>query len=163
MVVDEFHEKVIECFEENKEIIYSILFKLKIPSDDVDDVCQQGILSALESDQNYNPTSRLKPWLITIIRNRAIDYLRKRNRQTTYSFDDLDIFEQSKEQCDIFDTQESVRNTLSYLSLYDQSILTDLYINNLSLKEIANKNQVSIPCVKSRAYRARQKFIKHYN
>jgi RNA polymerase sigma-70 factor, ECF subfamily len=46
---------------------------------DADDVCQDAFMTALERLDSCRPEEKFRPWLLTIVRNRAID-LRRRQR-----------------------------------------------------------------------------------
>src|SRR5580692_3131496 len=46
--------------------------------DQVDDLVQETWLRVLERGHSYDGQSRFEPWLITVARNLALDYLRKR-------------------------------------------------------------------------------------
>jgi RNA polymerase sigma-70 factor (ECF subfamily) len=48
-------------------------------SSDAEDVCQDAFLTALERLDDCRPEEKFRPWLLTIVRNRAID-LRRRKR-----------------------------------------------------------------------------------
>jgi RNA polymerase sigma-70 factor (ECF subfamily) len=47
--------------------------------DDADDVCQDAFVTALERLDSCRPEEKFRPWLLTIVRNRALD-LRRRKR-----------------------------------------------------------------------------------
>lgn len=48
-------------------------------ADDAEDVCQDGFVTALERLDSCRPEEKFRPWLLTIVRNRALD-LRRRKR-----------------------------------------------------------------------------------
>jgi RNA polymerase sigma-70 factor (ECF subfamily) len=48
-------------------------------SADAEDVCQDSFLAALDRLEDCRPEEKFRPWLLTIVRNRAID-LRRRQR-----------------------------------------------------------------------------------
>jgi RNA polymerase sigma-70 factor, ECF subfamily len=47
--------------------------------DDADDVCQDAFVTALRRLDSCRPEEKFRPWLLTIVRNRALD-LRRRQR-----------------------------------------------------------------------------------
>lgn len=54
------------------------------------DVVQETCLSAIQNQQSFKGESELKTWLIAILKNKIIDYLRSENRKTTFSVADFD-------------------------------------------------------------------------
>ena len=46
-------------------------------ADDADDVCQDAFVTALERLESCRPEEKFRPWLLTIVRNRAIDLRRR--------------------------------------------------------------------------------------
>ena len=46
--------------------------------DDADDICQDAFVTALERLDTCRPEEKFRPWLLTIVRNRAIDLRRRR-------------------------------------------------------------------------------------
>ena len=54
---------------------------------DAEDVCQDAFLAALERLEECRPASKFRPWLLVIVRNRAVDLLRRQRVRRAESLD----------------------------------------------------------------------------
>lgn len=54
------------------------------------DVVQETCLSAIQNQHSFKGDSELKTWLIAILKNKIIDYLRSENRKITVTVEDFD-------------------------------------------------------------------------
>jgi RNA polymerase sigma-70 factor, ECF subfamily len=57
-------------------------------ADDADDVCQDGFVTALERLDTCRPEEKFRPWLLTIVRNRALDLRRRRQVRAAAPLDE---------------------------------------------------------------------------
>jgi RNA polymerase sigma factor (sigma-70 family) len=62
-------------------IIQAVARRQGVPSDQVDDVVQEVLLSVHRARQTYDPARSFTAWLQVIAERRAIDHLRRANRQ----------------------------------------------------------------------------------
>jgi RNA polymerase sigma factor (sigma-70 family) len=62
-------------------IIKMVARRLRVPEDQADDVVQEVLLSVHHARQTYDPTRPFTAWLQVIAERRAIDHLRRGNRQ----------------------------------------------------------------------------------
>ena len=58
---------------------HAVALSLLGRTDDADDVCQDAFVAALERLESCQPEAKFRPWLLTIVRNRALD-VRRRQR-----------------------------------------------------------------------------------
>jgi len=57
-------------------------------TEDADDVCQDAFVTALERLDRCRPEEKFRPWLLTIVRNRALDLRRRRRVRAADSLDE---------------------------------------------------------------------------
>lgn len=58
-------------------------------SEDAEDVCQDGFVTALERLESCRPEEKFRPWLLTIVRNRALDLRRRRRVRAAEPLDEV--------------------------------------------------------------------------
>lgn len=126
------------------------------------DVLQESFIKAFRNLHNLEDGAQLEPWLMTIVRNTAIDFLRKKYKRNEMSFDNV-ILENSEHRDsveDIVDRKlmiEDMRDTIKEMKSEYQEVLQLKYQRGLHDKEIAACLDVSLGTVKSRLFRARNK------
>ena len=143
----------------------------RVPADAVEFVAQEVFVSAFRSLGLYEPDRPFEHWLLRIARRRCCDYWRKRrrNRETSNTalsdeqFEWLerasagvsqDVFKQDGRRAE---TVEVVQHALGQLGPEDRTLIECIYFEELPLKEVAATLNWSLPKVKVRAFRARQK------
>ena len=57
--------------------------------DDARDACQEAFVSSLRHNEECRPADKFRPWLLRIVRNRAIDLRRRSTRRREASLDAL--------------------------------------------------------------------------
>ncbi|MEX0321557.1 MAG: RNA polymerase sigma factor [Puniceicoccaceae bacterium] len=68
--------------EHYRRFIYFVLHGLNVAQSDVDDICQQVLISLARDLQRYDRSvSKFRTWLSTMIRNVAVDHFRKQASQ----------------------------------------------------------------------------------
>ena len=131
--------------------------------DPVDDLVQETWLRVLERGRSYDGQSRFEPWLFTIARNLAIDYMRKRR---TFSLDSNDDDEQegvrpspASDAPSPFalaartEDAEALAHSLQALEPSYREALVLRFQEDLSLHEISAIVGAPVSTVSSRIYR----------
>ncbi len=126
--------------------------------EDAEDVVQEAFLRAFSAFDNLRGDA--KPWLLTIVRNSSIDWLkRNRNAAASVSYDDApDPAEPSpdpEESLVIARDRETVRQALEQLPEDFREALVLREMEGLSYKEIASTVGVPLGTVMSRLSRGR--------
>ena len=130
---------------------------------EVDDLVQETWLRVLERGHSYDGQSRFEPWLFTVARNLALDYLRKR---PAFSLDsknslepDLESLAPPSQVPSPFElaarTEDAQRlaHTLQMLEPIYREALVLRFQEDLSLQEMADVIGASVSTVSSRIYR----------
>ena len=131
--------------------------------DPVDDLVQETWLRILERGHSYDGQSRFEPWLFTVARNLALDYLRKR---PAFSLDskvslepDLESLAPVSQAPSPFEqaarTEDAQRlaHSLQALEPIYREALVLRFQEDLSLQEMADVIGASVSTVSSRIYR----------
>lgn len=116
---------------------------------------------AISKLELYNEDFNFKTWLLSIAQNNLIDFYRKKNRNNEVFSDDYELImteiEPSPEE--ILIDEQNYKNFQTKLELLDPKyteIIQLRFFEDLSIKEIAEKLQLSESNVKVRIMRARK-------
>jgi RNA polymerase sigma-70 factor (ECF subfamily) len=131
--------------------------------DPVDDLVQETWLRILERGHSYDGQSRFEPWLFTVARNLALDYMRKR---PAFSLDSKDSPEPDLEslspvsrapspfeQAARTEDAQRLAHSLQLLEPIYREALVLRFQEDLSLQEMADVIGASVSTVSSRIYR----------
>lgn len=125
-------------------------------ADDAADAVQDAFATALSRPGAYDDRKgRLKPWFLTVVRNRCFDLLRRR-RSSDMPVDELPDTAASPEQA-VNETQrdQALKLALASLSSEHRQIIVLRDFLDLTYAEIANVLCVAQGTVMSRLHRAR--------
>ena len=150
---------------------YRIALKITDSPEDAEDVLQESLLNAYLHLDAFRGESRFSTWLVRIIAHQAISKVRRRRSRREVSLDNpMDIDDDLKLLRDVEDEGESPE--LQYLKAERQGILfrtIDVLepslrvvlvmreLGTLSMRDMADALNVSVPVAKSRLFRARQR------
>ena len=131
--------------------------------DPVDDLVQETWLRVLERGHSYDGQSRFEPWLFTVARNLALDYMRKRR---VFSLDSKDSLEPDLEslspvshapspfeQAARTEDAQRLAHSLQTLEPIYREALVLRFQEDLSLQEMSHVIGASVSTVSSRIYR----------
>ena len=127
-----------------------------------DDVLQIAFVKALTTKSLPRHQSKILPWLKTIIKNTALDVLRKKKHIEKQEIE-TNIEQTLQNEKFEASTCKCVLKLLSHLSKEDQKLLIELDIKNIPIQKISDAMSVSKSTLKVRRYRARQRLKKIRN
>lgn len=146
---------------------YSLAYKILANRDEAEDITQEVFVS-LWQNNNYQPhRGALKPFLMTLVRSRSIDKMRRRgshhrflqrwqrasapHQNTPPPLDTVSHDEQA----------QLLQTALSSLSPQEREILEIAYYNGSSQSQIAKQLNIPLGTVKSRSRKALKKLRQH--
>jgi RNA polymerase sigma-70 factor (ECF subfamily) len=131
--------------------------------DPVDDLVQETWLRILERGHSYDARSRFEPWLFTVARNLALDYMRKRPACSLDSkgspepdLESLSPVSRAPspfEQAARTEDAQRLAHSLQLLEPIYREALVLRFQEDLSLQEMADVIGASVSTVSSRIYR----------
>jgi len=141
----------------NKKLV-SFAYKLTHDTDSAKDVVQDSWISIQKGIYKLKSPSKLSSWMFRVTYNKSIDYLRKKGKheQTELTSDISEAHEESEERW------LGVEQILKRLPADQKVILTLFYLEEHSVKEIAEILDLKEATVKSRIFYAREKLKKKY-
>lgn len=155
----------LETFEmllqECKNAVERTVFFRISPRADAEDVLQEVYLTAYRKFEMLLDHLAFKTWIISIARNKCVDYYRRRAARAEWPMEMLSEHVMVYGRCGIRE-QMVVRETLEQLPKKDQNILKLHYFQGLPQAEIAKKLQIPLGTVKSRLHTARENFRELY-
>jgi RNA polymerase sigma-70 factor (ECF subfamily) len=143
--------------------------KCKLPkTEDAQELLNDVFLDAIEGLPMLNEQTNVKSWLYQIAHNKMTNFYRKKKIKSLLfsQFPYLQIvaeeFHQPEFELEKREMIIRMQIALEKLSLTYRQILQMHYIEELPVKIISIKLNLSFKATESRLYRARQQFIKHY-
>jgi len=122
-------------------------------ADDAEDVVQTALLDAWRRRDHYDPSRPLEAWLITIVRRRAIDHVRKQRLPTATAPYPLDLGDDLAPDADQLDQALDIRRALAQLPEPQRDALVRAYYTGLTQTEVARSVGTPIGTVKTRTAR----------
>lgn len=129
-----------------------------------DDCVQESLLALHEARHTFLPGRLIRPWVFAIVRNQAIDMLRRQQRRQRLFAVDLDEPAESvpaaapDERAD--DRRETAGRVLASLPPQQQQALVFTKLMGLSLTEAALRAGISAGAMKVRVHRATRAAIR---
>jgi RNA polymerase sigma-70 factor (ECF subfamily) len=131
---------------------------------DAEDAAQETFIKAYNALSSFNGESQFSTWLYQIAYNNCLDFLRRKKRQKTDSWESL--LEEKGEQIRVLlnspansehtlEQNDLINRVLSALSDDHRNILILREMNGFSYEEIASFLRISADAVKGRLKRAR--------
>jgi RNA polymerase sigma-70 factor (ECF subfamily) len=155
-------EKDPEAFEvlydRHGGVAYSLAYRIVGERAAAEDVTQEAFISVWRSGARFDPTrGSVRSWLLSVVRNRAIDFLRsKAGKAPKLTFDDDAILEQrpatelTDEEALRNETAGEVRGALGELPGDQSKVIELAYFGGFSHSEIARMLGVPLGTVKGR-------------
>ena len=150
MLVEEYQDRLV------RYLVYVLGRR-----DGVDDLVQETWLRVMERGKSYDGRSRFEPWLFTVARHLAIDFLRRRREVSLDAEDDgrpvvmtpvsqaMSPFAMAARTEDA----ERLAAALQGLQAVTREALVLRFMEDLSLQEIAAVVGAPVPTVAARIYR----------
>ncbi len=134
--------------------VYRYAFRLTGNRSDAEDVSQQVFLQAQRHLNQVRDQSRLRPWLLRIVRNTFFKLHRRKRPQNASTLNvDLDWFPDRS----TMDASEidAVQNAINKLDTHHKQVVLMYFFEDLSYQQIADRLCIKIGTVMSRLSRAK--------
>lgn len=152
-----------------RDSVYFMLLKMVNNKDDADDLTIEAFGKAFKRLHQYTPNFAFSTWLFKIASNNAIDFIRRKRNETTFSLDKTVSNEEGVEmsmnvKSDTPDPEshfikkqkvEMLRVLVDKLKPKYKQLIEMRYYEELSYEEIAEKLELPIGTVKAQLFRAR--------
>jgi RNA polymerase sigma-70 factor (ECF subfamily) len=143
-------------------LIRNFIRKRLFDSQLVEDVAQEVLLGLHKMRQSYDPKQPFETWLFAIIRYKTIDAMRQISRKSTREAGSLDdalsglaeTIEHPTANTEAAAWRHDLKKALSQLPDKQQEIVTLLKVEGWSVKEVAQRMEMTPGAVKVSAHRA---------
>lgn len=157
-------EAVTKFYKDNSPKILKYLSKHLPSQEDAEDLTNDVFFEAIDSLRVLNKQDNLQAWLYKIAHNKMVDYYRKRKIKSLLlsQIPYLEIIDREVHQPEFQFEKDRFRDkieaTILKLSPNHQKILRLHYEENIPVKELAKKFNLSFKATESLLFRARKQF-----
>ncbi len=154
--------------EQHTGVAFSVAVRVVKDSAVAEDVVQDAFLSVWRQAASYNrDRGSLRTWLLTVVRNRAIDRVRAESSRLNAGAADIDAMVSLAAETDVWADvsagldKDMVRASLDRLPAEQRQTIEMAYFDGLTHVEIAQKMAVPLGTVKGRMRIGLQKMRNH--
>lgn len=141
-----------------QQFVYVLCVRMLNNVEVAEEITQDVLIKCIEKIEQFKGDSKLKTWVYTVAKRETLNYLRINKIETTEL---SDVISNKIKSDDSFDGNE-LSTVLNYyfkkLPFDAKEMLTFFYLEEMSLKEIAETTQLSESNVRVKLYRARESF-----
>jgi RNA polymerase sigma-70 factor (ECF subfamily) len=158
-----------EFVAHHADAVYAFIRRRVMPRPEaVEDLVQETFLAAWKGLANFRGESGLRAWLLGIARHKVEDYYRQRMREVLSprdddSSDESVIVPRYEEQLDRTRQQEEIQRTLASLPEAYSTVLLWRYLENRSVREMAQLAGKTEKAIERLLARAREQFRRRWN
>ncbi|MDI3287657.1 sigma-70 family RNA polymerase sigma factor [Polyangium sp. 15x6] len=159
-ICDGDDDAIAEIYDRHASVAYGLALKIVRDALEAEDVVHDAFVAIVErADQYRAERGTVVAWLVTTVRNLALDRARRRTRRAQITDEELrhEPIEPviDPESSSVLDLERSaVRAALVGLPAAQRATLETAFFEGLSYPEIAERDGVPLGTVKSRAARA---------
>lgn len=143
--------------------IRGYLIKKLSNSDNAEDVLQEVLISIHRARHTYDSSRSLMPWIMSIVKFRFNDYLRKHYRSSLKDYVEISELQDKIADNDVtnegFDS-ELLKKALQKLPQKQRKVVELMKVEGYTAKEVGGKLDMSVSAVKVTAHRAYKKLRK---
>lgn len=146
-----------------QEPLIHFLRRMLGSDEDIFDCAQDAFIAAYRNLSHYSEEHPFRAWLYAIARNKALDFLRKRNRAVSFSLNKNLIDPQPRPEEVLLAKEESflLAEVLTEIPEHYAQALYLRYHQELSYKEIAVVLEVPVSRIKTYIHRGKDKLRQH--
>jgi len=145
-----------ELYDRYGRLVYSVVLRMVRNTGVAEDLVQETFLRVWNRMQAFDPArGALGPWVLTVARNRAIDYLRSADGKMSAGTLELDRLEHPRQFCNFEDQALSLdravrlKHAFEKLTPHQKTVVEMAYFEGLSQSEMAERMQQPLGTVKT--------------
>lgn len=145
-----------ELYDRYGRLVYSLILRMVRNSAAAEDLVQETFLRVWNRIQGFDAErGALGPWVLTVARNRAIDYMRSADGRMSAGALELDRLEHPGRFCDFEDSALSadrarrLKDAFEKLTPHQKTVLELAYYEGLSPAEMAERMQQPLGTIRS--------------
>lgn len=144
-----------------QQFVFVLCVRLVNSNEVAEEIAQDVLIKCIEKIAQFKGEAKLKTWVYTVARREAMNYIRINKLATTPISPSIENKLKGDDIIDLLDDQDLTQTIQYYfkkLSTDAKEMLTLFYLEEMSLKEIAETTQLSESNVRVKLYRARAQF-----
>jgi RNA polymerase sigma-70 factor, ECF subfamily len=144
-----------------QQFVYVLCVRILNNNEVAEEITQDVLIKCIEKIEQFKGDSKLKTWVYTVARRETLNYIRVNKLETTEISPSIENTLKGDNIIALFDNEdlnETIQFYFKKLSTDAKEMLTLFYLEEMSLKEIAETTQLSESNVRVKLYRARESF-----
>ncbi|MEL7118766.1 MAG: RNA polymerase sigma factor [Bacteroidota bacterium] len=148
-------------FDRHHKSVFSFYRYMGVGTEDAEDLTQEVFERVFQSSHSFNTSKAFKPWLYQIMRNRLIDFRRKKKVDLL----DVNCIQIKEHESDRYNEQDFKRLQKVLLALpeHERELILLVKYQQIKYAEVAEILGISEGAVKARIHRLIKKITKHFN
>ncbi|MCB8999057.1 MAG: RNA polymerase sigma factor [Bacteroidales bacterium] len=149
--------------DRHKKAMYSFALKMVKVPEDAEEIAHDAFVKAYQSLGKFRQESKFSTWLFRIVFNECVSRLRKKKVESISFQDPKFQFHEAEEPVNFLkeleanEQKEMVLNALEVLPYDERSLISLFYMQDCSVKEIAEITGYSESNIKVKLFRARKR------
>ncbi|MPR34757.1 RNA polymerase sigma factor [Salmonirosea aquatica] len=142
-----------------QDMAYTIALRIMRQAEDAEDAAQEGFVKAYQQLHSFEGKSKFSTWLYTIIYRTCLSKLQKQRIPAYPMEEGIDDTDDTVPPLDILETMEKqtyIREAIGRLPSIDGVLITLYYLNENSIREMAEITGLSESNIKVKLFRARK-------
>ena len=176
----QYDEKVLQCFQQGCDYTFEAILqqesasilnfiRTQLNEECANDAFQDTWIRIWRNRGNIRDAGKLRPWIFQIARNAIHDHLRKNNKHVSRAISSdsclaiVDLAPNPRMRYEQSQGEKMLHECLAALDIDARTILRMRYLEELKLREIANRLNVSHSTVINRISRSISKLRRKYH
>ena len=147
---EELENHLMQHYEKYYRFVYGYVRN----QEDALDIMQDSAYKIIKNQEKLRNRKQLESWIYSILRNTALDFLKKKKRE--FPMEDEVLYEMAGTQ-EMGETEDTFYDITRCLNEQEYLVVTLRYVEEKKLDEIAKISGEKLNTVKSRLYRALEK------
>jgi len=154
------HSAYGEVFSRHRERAFALAYQYLHNREDAKDIVQDAFIKAFQNLNKFQFDRKFGPWLLTIVRNLSIDFIRRRKKVSSDGLPDVLPDPKSRASAERMVLRGEIWSALSQLNNTQREIIFLKDYQGHSYLEIAEILEIPLGTVMSRLHHARKNLIK---
>jgi RNA polymerase sigma-70 factor (ECF subfamily) len=146
-----------EIVDLHKNLVYSILLRMTDDHDEANDLAQEVFIKVFRQLKQYKGKSKLSTWIYKIAYFHGLSHLRKQKRWFTDAKDiDIESDVNIDEEIALDELKGHISGCIRNLKPLERTAITLFYMDEMSVKEVAEIMNITESYVKVTVHRAKK-------
>ncbi len=149
-------------FKQYVNLVYHVIYLIVKDKDDSDDLTQDTLIQMMKSIENFDEKNNFKYWLLTIAKNKAYDFLKKRRPLVNGEYIIHTFSNGITQQDEKADFDDMMSQYQHIITIEEFDIITLHLFHGLRFKEIAKIYEKTVSSVNNIYHRGISKIRKNW-